>query len=103
MGRVGAESGLGAFQAKLAKSLDTGSSRTTDAQTLCGDGNLKKTKKRLQQAAKGLEQYTHRLSGLPAKKKLDPTLRETYLEAGDPIASDLTTLRKHVQCPADAS
>jgi len=103
LGRVGAESGLGAFQDQLAKSLDTGSSRTTDAQTLCGDGNLKKTKKRLQQAAKGLEQYTHRLAGLPAKKKLDPTLRQTYLGAGEPIASDLTTLRKHVQCPADAS
>jgi hypothetical protein len=85
--------------AKLAKSLGTASSRTGEAQALCGDGNLKKTKKQLQQAAKALGQYTHRLAGLPARKKLDDALRGSYLQAGEAIAPDLKTLRAQAQCP----
>ena len=96
---VDAETGLGSFQSKLAKSLGTANARTTDAQSLCGQ-NLKKTRKRLQQAAKALTQYAHRLAGLPARKKLDDTLRRSFLGAGQAIIPDVKTLRAQPQCSA---
>jgi cysteine-rich repeat protein len=99
-GRVEAESGLGGFQSKLADNLTKAASITDEAESLCDQGNLKKTKKRLQQAAKALTQYTHRLAGHPAKKKLDPAIRQTYANAGAAIGSDLKALRAQVHCPA---
>jgi hypothetical protein len=99
--RVQGASGLGSFQSKLAKSLDTARSRTEDAQSLCDAGakNAKKTKKRLQEAGKALSQYVHRLAGLPARNKLDGTVRSDFLKAGQAIEPDLSSLRAHVQCP----
>ena len=99
--RVQGASGLGSFQSKLAKSLDTARSRTEDAQSLCDAGakNAKKTKKRLQEAGKAVSQYVHRLAGLPARNKLDGTLRTEFLQAGQAIEPDLSSLRAHVQCP----
>jgi hypothetical protein len=100
--RVHSESGLGSFQSKLAKSLGTARSRTADAQSLCdanGKNCAKKAKKRLQEAGKAVTQYVHRLAGLPARKKLDGTLRTDFLQAGQAIAPDLRTLRGHLQCP----
>jgi hypothetical protein len=97
--RVDGEDGLGAFQSKLAHSVATARSRTADAQSVCGTGNAKKTKKRLQQAAKALTQYAHRLAGLPARKKLDAAIRAEFLQAGQAIVPDLKTLRTQVACP----
>ena len=97
--RVSAESGLGKFQPKLAHSLDIAKSRSETAQGLCGGGNLKKTRKRLQQTAKALTQYAHRLAGRPARKKLDDTLRMDFLQAGEAIVPDVKTLRSQVTCP----
>jgi hypothetical protein len=97
--RVDGESGLGAFQSKLAKSLETARSRADDARTLCEASNLKKTKKRLQQSAKALSQYVHRLAGLTARKKLDAALRTDFLQAGQAIEPDVKTLRTQAVCP----
>lgn len=97
--RVQGENGLGSFQSKLAKSLDTARSRAEDAQSLCDAKNAKKAKKRLQEAGKAVSQYVHRLAGLPARKKLDGTLRTDFLQAGQAIGPDLSSLRAHVQCP----
>jgi hypothetical protein len=99
LARVNAEPGLGAFQSKLAKSLGTARARTDDARTLCDDANVKKTKKQLQQAAKALAQYVHRLAGLPARKKLDVALRSELLQAGQAIGPDVKSLRSQAQCP----
>jgi cysteine-rich repeat protein len=98
-GRVGAEVGLANFQSKLAKSLQSAASDTDDARTLCAASNAKKAKKRLQEAAKALSQYAHRLASLSARHKLDPTVRTTYLQAGAPIGADLRTLRAGLHCP----
>jgi hypothetical protein len=99
--RVNAATGLGAFQPKLAKSVGTARARAADGLTTCnGSGNLKRTRKRLQQAAKALAQYAHRLAGLPARKKLDPALRTDLLNAGRAIIPDVRTLRSQVQCPS---
>ena len=98
--RVQGESDLGSFQSKLANSLATARSRTEDAQSLCDAGtNAKKTKKRLQEARKAVSQYVHRLAGLRARKKLDGTLRTDFVQGGQAIEPDLSSLRAHVQCP----
>ena len=101
--RANGESGLGAFQPKLVKSLDTALERLGDARTRCGESNLKKARKRLQQTGKALTQYAHRLSGRPARKKLDDALRVDFLAAGQAIAPDVATLRGAVACPGDAA
>jgi predicted negative regulator of RcsB-dependent stress response len=98
--RVAAENGLGTFQAKLDKSLATALARLGDARGLCDGGNLKKTRKRLQQARKAVDQYDHRLGSLAARKKLDTALRSGLQAAGKPIESDLRTLRSTVACAA---
>lgn len=64
--------------------------------------NLEKTRKRLQQAAKAMGQYAHRLNALSTRKKLDPTVRSDLLALGAPIQHDLGTLRSAVRCPDDA-
>jgi hypothetical protein len=46
-----------------------------------------------------LAQYAHRLAGLPARKNLDPTFRSDFLQAGQPIAPDVKTLRARPACP----
>jgi hypothetical protein len=97
--RIAGASGLGAYQSKLAKSVDSARSRANDAESLCEGGNLKKTKKRLQQAAKALTQYAHRLAGQAARKKLDGTLRTDFLQAGQAIQPDVKNLRGQAQCP----
>jgi hypothetical protein len=102
VGQVNAESGLGSFQAKLAKSLVKASGRTTDAQTVCADGNVKKTKRRLKQAAKAVSKYGQRLGKRAAQKQLEEGLRLDFLGRGELIAPDVEALRAQVECPASA-
>jgi hypothetical protein len=99
---VNGASGLGTYQAKLAKNVTKARSRATDGGTLCGQSNLKKTKKRLLQAAKAMSQFVHRLNGNNAKRKLDATLRQTFVEEGTQVQNDLKTFRATVACPQDA-
>jgi hypothetical protein len=101
-GAVDAQTGLGTFRSKLLKNLDKALARTDDAHGLCGASNAKKAKSRLAQLKKALTQYAHRLKGLAARKKLDATLRATFVAAGDAIVPDVTALRAGLDCPADA-
>ena len=93
---------LDGFAPKLAHTLDKALGSTQDAQTLCAASNVKKAKTRLKKVNTALTQYTHRLKGLPAKKKLDPDVRTTYLAAAPPIVQDLATLKSNLACPGDA-
>jgi CSLREA domain-containing protein len=97
-----AATGLDDYAPKLLVNVDKATQRKLDAEATCRDGNLKKTRKRLQQSAKALAQYAHRLNGLAAKKKLDDPLRRRFLDQAAPIAADLKTLRGDVRCPEDA-
>jgi hypothetical protein len=89
-------SGLGTYQAKLAKNVTKARSRATDGGTLCGQSNVKKTKKRLLQAAKAMSQFVHRLNGSAAKRKLDATLRRRFVADGTLVQSDLKAFRATV-------
>ena len=99
---MNAESRLGNFQVKLAHTLMIADERATDARDLCAASNAKKSKKRLAQAKQTLGQYVHRLGSKPARK-LDDTLRRTFLGRAQFIVPDVDMLRKSVQCPVDAS
>ncbi len=101
--RVNAENGLAAFQPKLVKSLGAAIARLEDARIRCGESNLKKAKKRIQQAGKADKQYVHRLSGLAARKKIEDALRQDFLMAGEALSPDVTALRAQVACPAGAT
>src|SRR5262249_10367186 len=64
----------------------------------------KKAKSRLGQVKRALIQYVHRLGANSARRKLDPTLRQTFMAAGVALTPDVTTLRKQLVCPvADAA
>ncbi len=99
---VNGASGLGTYQAKLAANVIKARSRATDGGTLCRQSNVKKTKKRLQQAEKAMNQFVHRLNGSAAKRKLDPMLRPTFVAAGTQLENDVKTFRGTVACPQDA-
>jgi hypothetical protein len=99
---VNAEPGLGTSQPKLAHTLTKGRDRATEARDLCAASNAKKSKTRLKQVGRALIQYVHRLAGLPARKKLDDTLRRSFRDEGSAIGPDVGTLRKDLHCPADA-
>jgi hypothetical protein len=93
---------LGDFAPKLAHNVDKARLRKVDAEALCRTSNVKKTRKRLQQATKELTLYVHRLNGLAARKKLDPAVRQLFVDEGTPIQRDLRTLRAALRCPDDA-
>lgn len=93
---------LGDFAPKLAHNVEKAKGREVDAESFCRASNLKKTRKRLQQAAKALTLYVHRLNGLAARKKLDAAVRQGFVEEGTPIQQGMKTLRGAVRCPDDA-
>jgi concanavalin A-like lectin/glucanase superfamily protein len=93
---------LGDLAAKLAHTVDKARQRKVDAEALCRTSNAKKTRKRLQQATKELTLYVHRLNGLAARKKLDPAVRQQFVDEGTPIQRDLRMLRAALRCPDDA-
>jgi Concanavalin A-like lectin/glucanases superfamily len=99
---VDTEPALGDFAPKLAHNVDKARLREVDAEGLCRAANVKKTKKRLQQATKELTLYVHRLNGLAARKKLDPAVRHGFVDEGTAIHRDLRTLRGALRCPDDA-
>src|SRR5262249_48808219 len=92
--QVSSEPGLGAYAPKLEQNLDKALARLDDAKSHCASAaGTKKAKSRLGQVKKALTQYVHRLSGLAARKKLDPTLRQSFIDTGATITPDVATLR----------
>ena len=102
--QVSGEPGLGSLAPKLEHTLDKAITRLDDAKSHCTSAKgTKKAKSRVGQVKRALIQYVHRLGALSARKKLDPTLRETFMAAGAAIMPDVTTLRAQLVCPiADA-
>jgi hypothetical protein len=102
LARLAGEPQLGSFAAKLSHNVQAAKTRKLGAEDACRASSLKKTKKHLQQATRAFTQYVHRLNGLAARKKLDPTVRQTFLDDGTSIQQALAALRNAVHCPDDA-
>ena len=47
-------------------------------------------------------EYGHHLQTLRARKKLLGAIRTDLLASGNPITDDAKSLKRNVQCPADA-
>jgi hypothetical protein len=100
---VNASPGLGAFGSKSAATLQKGLDLAKEARDFCTHSDPKHAKQRLKQVKRTVIQYAHRLSGLPARKKIDATLRATVLAPAKPLEADIGTLRSRVSCPADGA
>lgn len=102
--QVSGEPGLGSSAPKLEHTLDKAVARLDDAKSHCTSAaGTKKAKSRVGQVKRALIQYVPRLGANSARKKLDPTLRQTFMAAGAAITPDVTTLRAQLVCPvADA-
>jgi hypothetical protein len=93
---------LGSYQSKLMTKLDKLLDRTHAAIDACRDARLDRAKARLKELVKGLTGYRHILAGRAARKKLDPEVRASFLDAGEPIKADALALRGTLACPDDA-
>lgn len=76
--------------------------RKDAAESACLSDRAKQPQKNLDQVAHQLAQYSHRLRGSAARKKIDEAIREPFAIAADAIADDAKTLRSALICPDDA-
>jgi hypothetical protein len=96
---VQAETQLGNIQAKLVKALQTAKDRLTDAEAKCVASDAKHAKKRLQQTATKLVQFSHRLRSNSTRKKVPEAVREPLATRADRIQGDAKTFRGTLACP----
>jgi cysteine-rich repeat protein len=101
LARVTAEPGLGVFRAKLVQNLSKARDAEEGGDSACTASDLKRTRQRLKQTIRDLIEYAHHLKTLRARKKLPGTLRADLLAEGNPIMSDVKSLKRAVRCPAD--
>jgi hypothetical protein len=92
--RIGNVNGLGQFRPKLQSTLQRAIQRAEEARTACAAGDTKTANRRMKQTAKFLQKMAHRLSGLSARKKLDPSLRADLLQVIGSIRTDAAGLRR---------
>jgi len=96
---VQAESRLAKIQSKLVKALQTAKGRLDDGQAKCGDSDTKHARKRVQQAAQKLAQFSHRLRSNSTRKQVPADVREPLATTADGIQADAKTLRGQLGCP----
>jgi hypothetical protein len=92
--QIAAAKGLGQFRAKLQSTLTQASGHVDQAVSACETGDDKTASRRMKQTGKFLQKMTHRLSGLPARKKVDAGLRADLTQVIESIRGDVGSLRK---------
>jgi hypothetical protein len=98
------ESALGALQAKLQGTLGKAVDRTESARGQCASDETKAASSRLKQVGRQLIQYSHRLRGRSARKKVkNDALLEHLAGTADAIQRDVKSLRSVLRCPEDAA
>jgi hypothetical protein len=95
---VEAATELGDAQSKLAKALGVAKSRKEDGEAKCAGGDAKRARKRLQQTARKLTQFSHRLRSNASRKKIPPGVREPLAAEADRIRDDAKSLRRMLDC-----
>jgi len=101
--RIEATANIQVEQARLVFYLTRSRQCEMDGLTTCAGGDTRGARKRLQQSAKRLQQYLHRLRSGSARRAIPAQLRAELSDAGDAIRSDVKTLRAALECPADAT
>jgi hypothetical protein len=102
LARVTTESNLGASGPKLVQNLSKAKDAEEAGASACAASDLRLARQRLKQAIRDMIEYAHHLQTLWARKKLPGALRTELLAAGNPIMDDAESLKRTVQCPADA-
>jgi hypothetical protein len=97
-----AESDLGATGPKLVQNLSSAKDAEEAGASACAASDLKHARQQLKKAIRDMIEYGHHLQTLRARKKLPGALRTELLAAGNPITDDVKSLKRTVQCPADA-
>lgn len=100
--RVNGEGGLGSVAGRLTPALQKAIDRSGEAGALCRDGDEKGARQRLKQAIRALTQYRNFLRTRAARRRIDPAIRGQFADAGEPIRTDVRTLRGAASCPDDA-
>ena len=96
------ESDLGTSGPKLVQNLSKAKAAEEAGASACAASDLKHARQGLKEAIRDMIEYAHHLQTLRARKKLPGALRTDLLDAGNPITDDVKSLKRTVQCPADA-
>jgi hypothetical protein len=99
---VTTESDLGASGPKLVQNLSSAKAAEEAGASACAASDLKHARRRLKEAIRDMIEYAHHLQTRRARKKLPGALRMDLLAAGNPITDDAKSLKRTVQCLADA-
>ena len=97
-----AESDLGTSGPKLVQNVSSAKAAEEAGASACAASDLKHASHGLRQAIRDMIEYAHHLQTLRARKTLPDALRTDLLAAGNPITDDAKSLKRNVQCPADA-
>ena len=92
---IAADTTLGSFGPKLGDTLQRATALARQGDDACGANDLKTASRRMKQAQKLLQKMEHRLSGLTARKRLDATVRSSFLGTIHALRSDVGALRKN--------
>jgi hypothetical protein len=96
------ESDLGTSGPKLVQNLSKAKDAEEAGAHACAASNLKLARQQLKRVIRDSIQFAHNLQSLRARKKLPGALRTELLDAGNPITGNAKSLKRTVQCPADA-
>lgn len=98
---------IGGQKAQLVRVATRAGTRATRGRDRCGDtaarNAARKAGAELRTAAKQLSIYRTILRAARARKKLPADVRAAFLARVEPLIADAKTLRKALDCPADAS
>jgi hypothetical protein len=96
---VGAESGLGALQAKLGAKLGKAQTQFAKGETACTGGVAKKAKKPIKKVGKLTGAVAKGLGSKKAKKTVDEAVRAPLQTAATALRDEAKALAKTIVCP----
>ena len=93
---------LGTLRPKFEAAADKAHDRVRAARGICSFGKTKRARRRLARAAIQLARYGKRLDSRAAQRTVPADIRDQLTAEVNPIAADLTLLRRAVSCPIDS-
>lgn len=92
--QIAADATLGSFGPKLGSTLQRATALARQGDDACAANDVKTASRRMKQAQKLLQKMEHRLSDLTARKRLDATVRSSFIGMIHGLRSDVGALRK---------
>ena len=92
--QIATDATLGSFGPKLGSTLQRATALARQGDDACAANDVKTASRRMKQAQKLLQKMEHRLSDLTARKRLDATVRSSFIGTIHGLRSDVGALRK---------